>query len=377
VPSAYIHIPFCEHICYYCDFNKVFLKGQPVDSYVDLLLREIELTMKSAKTSNIETIYIGGGTPTSLNTQQLEHLLKGIRRLLPLIVGKEFTIEANPLDLTKEKISVLKEYGVNRLSLGVQVFDDKLLRKIGRWHTTKDVIKTLKMLQNKNFKNISLDLLYALPHQTIASFKNTLEMALSFNLPHYSLYSLILEDHTIFMNHLRDGKLMIPEEDLAAEMFEIAVDYMRGNGLKQYEISNFAKPDFESQHNLRYWNNEHYFGFGAGAAGYIDNIRYKNHGPIQHFLDPLREFKLPIDKQTKLSLQNQMEEEMFLGLRKISGVSKQHFAKKFGVSFAEIYDEVSKQLIECGLLCDHGEYIALSKKGMMLGNIVFEKFLLM
>jgi oxygen-independent coproporphyrinogen-3 oxidase len=377
VPSAYIHIPFCENICYYCDFNKVFLEGQPVDSYVELLLREIELTMKSLKTSNIKTIYIGGGTPTSLNVQQLECLLKGLRKFLPFVEGNEFTIETNPLDLTKEKLSVIREYGVNRLSLGAQVFDDNLLRKIGRRHTIKDIVQTLEMLQGENFKNISLDLIYALPNQTMKSFKETLDMALSFTLPHYSLYPLILENHTIFVNRIKGSKLTLPNEDLAADMFELAVDYMYHYGLKQYEISNFAKPKFESQHNLRYWNNEHYFGFGAGAAGYIGNIRYKNHGPIQPFLASLKKFKLPIVKQEKLSLQNQMEEEMFLGLRKISGVSKQHFLEKFGISFSEIYGEISKKLIECGLLCDNGRYIALSKKGMLIGNIVFEKFLLM
>jgi len=374
--SAYIHIPFCEHICYYCDFNKVFLKGQPIESYVDLLLREIELTMKSAKVQTIETIYIGGGTPTSLSAKQLEKLLKGIRILLSFVEGNEFTIEVNPGDVTAEKLSVIKEYGINRISLGVQTFDNELLRKIGRQHTAKDVIQTLDTLQRKGFENISLDLIYALPDQTIENFKETLKMALSFSLPHYSLYSLILEDHTIFMNRVKTDRLKLPNEDLAADMFEMAMYYMRESGLKQYEIANFATPGFESKHNLKYWNNEHYYGFGAGAAGYIGNLRYKNHGPIQHYLNSLKKLKLPIIERKNLSLQNQMEEEMFLGLRKTCGVSKQRFLKKFGISFEEIYGKVSKQLIKQGLLCDNGENIALSKQGILVGDIVFEKFLL-
>ncbi|MDR1521926.1 MAG: radical SAM family heme chaperone HemW [Streptococcaceae bacterium] len=374
--SAYIHIPFCERICYYCDFNKVFLEGQPVENYVDLLLREIELAMRSSKVSNVETIYIGGGTPTSLSARQLERLLKGLRELLPFIEGNEFTIEANPGDLTVEMFSVIKEYGINRISLGVQTFDNELLQKIGRRHTAEDVGQTLEILQRENFQNISLDLIYALPDQTIESFQKTLKMALSFALPHYSLYSLILEDHTIFMNWMRDSKFALPDEDLAADMFETVLDYMHKYGLQQYEIANFAKPGFESKHNLRYWNNEHYFGFGSGAAGYLGNLRYKNHGPIQHYLNSLRKFELPIIKREELSLQNQMEEEMFLGLRKANGVSKRLFFEKFGVSFSEIYGEVSQQLIERGLLCDDGENISLSRKGMLVGNIVFEKFLL-
>jgi oxygen-independent coproporphyrinogen-3 oxidase len=376
VTSAYIHIPFCERICYYCDFNKVFLEGQSVESYVDLLLREIGLTIKSSKALNVETIYIGGGTPTSLSARQLERLLKGIRKLLPFIEGNEFTIEANPGGLTVEKLLVIKEYGVNRISLGVQTFDNGLLQKIGRRHTTEDVVQTFEILQRENFQNISLDLIYALPDQTIESFQETLKMALSFALSHYSLYSLILEDYTIFMNRMRDGKFVLPDEDLAADMFEMALDYMHKYGLQQYEISNFAKPGFESKHNLRYWNNEHYFGFGAGAAGYLGNLRYKNYGPIQHYLNSLRKFELPISKREELSLQNQMEEELFLGLRKVSGVSKRRFFEKFGVSFSKIYGEVSQQLVERGLLYDDGENISLSRKGMLVGNIVFEKFLL-
>ncbi|MDR1473788.1 MAG: radical SAM family heme chaperone HemW [Lactobacillales bacterium] len=374
--SAYIHIPFCKHICYYCDFNKVFLEDQPVESYIDLLLREIELTMKSSKTQTIETIYIGGGTPTSLSAKQLERLLKGIRNLLTFVEGNEFTIEANPGDLTAKKLSIIKEYGINRISLGVQTFDDELLRKIGRRHTAKDVVQTLDILQSKDFKNISLDLIYALPDQTIKSLKETLKIALTFALPHYSLYSLILEDHTIFMNQVKADKLKLPNEDFAADMFKVAMDYMRKSGLKQYEIANFATFGFESKHNLKYWNNEHYYGFGAGAAGYIDNLRYKNHGPIQHYLASLKRFKLPLVERKKLSLQNQIEEEMFLGLRKMCGVSKQHFLEKFGISFEKIYGKVSRQLVEQGLLCDNGENIALSKQGVLIGNIVFEKFLL-
>lgn len=374
--SAYIHIPFCEHICYYCDFNKVFLEGQPVDEYIQSLLTEIRLTLEKHPTKVSETIYIGGGTPTSLTAKQLDVLLTGIHRYLPTHTTKEFTVEANPGDLTAEKLDVFKAHGVNRLSMGVQTFDDRLLKKIGRKHSVQDVYDTIKLLEKKQFDNVSIDLIYALPGQTLESFRDTLTKALAFDLPHYSMYSLILENKTMFMNWVRQGRLELPTQEAETQMFEEAIIAMAQSGHHQYEISNFAKKGKESMHNLVYWDNEHYFGFGAGASGYLDQKRYKNYGPIQHYMKPLKEQRLPIFETEEISRVNQIEEEMFLGLRKIEGVSLRRFEEKFNKKLTTVYQHVIAELQQQQLAVLEEDYFRLTPKGLFIGNDVFEKFLL-
>lgn len=374
--SAYIHIPFCEHICYYCDFNKVFLEGQPVDEYIQSLLTEIRLTLEKHPTKVSETIYIGGGTPTSLTAKQLDVLLTGIHRYLPTHTTKEFTVEANPGDLTAEKLDVFKAHGVNRLSMGVQTFDDRLLKKIGRKHSVQDVYDTIKLLEKKQFDNVSIDLIYALPGQTLESFRDTLTKALAFDLPHYSMYSLILENKTMFMNWVRQGRLELPTQEAETQMFEEAIIAMAQSGHLQYEISNFAKKGKESMHNLVYWDNEHYYGFGAGASGYLNQKRYKNYGPIQHYMKPLKEQRLPIFETEEISRANQIEEEMFLGLRKIEGVSLRRFEEKFNQKLTTVYQSVIDELQQQQLAVLEEDYFRLTPKGLFIGNDVFEKFLL-
>ncbi|WP_430612300.1 radical SAM family heme chaperone HemW [Enterococcus sp. DIV0876] len=374
--SAYIHIPFCEHICYYCDFNKVFLEGQPVDEYIEALLKEMTLTIERYPITASETIYVGGGTPTSLTAKQLDRLLSGIHQILPTSTTKEFTVEANPGDLSEDKMIVLKNHGIDRLSMGVQTFDDRLLKKIGRKHTAADVYDTVKMLEKHDFKNVTIDLIYALPGQTMESFRDTLTRAIDLGLPHYAMYSLILENKTMFMNWVRQGRMALPSQEAETQMFDEAIEAMAKAGLNQYEISNFARPGYESKHNMMYWNNAHYFGFGAGASGYLDQTRYKNKGPIQHYLRPLREGKLPVHEREVLTRENQMEEELFLGLRKKRGVSKTRFQQKFAVSFHEVYGSVTQKLVAKGWLAEDLDNVYLTKAGMFIGNDVFEAFLI-
>ncbi len=374
--SAYIHIPFCEHICFYCDFNKVFIEGQPVDEYIESLIKEIRLTREKYPSEKTETIYIGGGTPTSLSASQLDALLKGVREELPFTDGDEFTVEANPGDLTLEKLQVLQNYGVNRLSMGVQSFNDRLLKKIGRKHTAQDVYDTMKIFEAADFRNVSIDLIFALPNQTIEDFEDTLNQALSLDLPHYSMYSLILENKTMFYNWARQGRLHLPGIDVEGDMFELAIERMTKAGRHQYEVSNFCIPGKESRHNLVYWNNEHYYGLGAGASGYLGNVRYKNHGPIQHYLKPLKENQLPTITVDTLTKENQMEEEMFLGLRKIEGVSINHFEEKFEKKLDTVYGSTIERLISEDMLKVTGDLLSLTDKGLILGNEVFKEFLL-
>lgn len=374
--AAYLHIPFCEHICFYCDFNKVFLEGQPVDEYVDALIKEMQLSKQLHPEETISTFYIGGGTPTTLNERQLEKLLNGIRSIYSLPKGAEFTMEANPESVSFEKLKIMRDYGVNRLSMGVQSFNNDILKKIGRIHTAEQVYTSVADARKAGFDNMTIDLIFRLPNQTMADFEDSLKKALELDLPHYSIYALILENKTVFYNLMRQGKLPLPSEDTEADMYALAIETMSKNGRNQYEISNFALPGYESQHNLTYWKNESYFGFGAGAHGYIDGIRYHNHGPIQQYLAPLRENNLPIIRQQQLSKNEQMEEEMILGLRTMAGVSQKHFADKFQTPLLDQYATVISDLVAEGLLMIAGDRICLTQRGVFLGNEVFRSFLM-
>ena len=369
--SAYVHIPFCTQICYYCDFSKVFIKNQPVDSYLEHMLEEF----RSYDIQKLSTLYIGGGTPTALSAPQLEVLLDGLTKNLDLSVLEELTIEANPGDLDADKIAVLKNSAVNRVSLGVQTFDDKMLKKIGRSHLEKDIYENIDRLKLAGFDNISIDLIYALPGQTMEQVKENVAKAIGLDIPHMSLYSLILENHTVFMNRMRRGKLPLPKEELEAEMFEYIIEELERAGFEHYEISNFSKPSFESRHNLMYWDNAEYYGIGAGASGYVNGIRYKNHGPIRHYLSAVEEGNARITEE-HLSQKEQMEEEMFLGLRKKSGVSMVRFEEKFGRSFDGLYGEIVKDLVQQGLMQIEGDRVRMTKRGLFLGDTVAERFIL-
>ncbi|UNV68116.1 radical SAM family heme chaperone HemW [Streptococcus oralis] len=369
--SAYVHIPFCTQICYYCDFSKVFIKNQPVDSYLEHLLEEF----RSYDIQKLSTLYIGGGTPTALSAPQLELLLDGLSKNLDLSVLEELTIEANPGDLDADKIAVLKQSPVNRVSLGVQTFDDKMLKKIGRSHLEKDIYENIDRLKLADFDNISIDLIYALPGQTMEQVKENVAKAISLDIPHMSLYSLILENHTVFMNRMRRGKLPLPKEELEAEMFEYIIAELERAGFEHYEISNFSKSGFESRHNLMYWDNAEYYGIGAGASGYVNGVRYKNHGPIRHYLNAVEAGNARITEE-HLSQREQMEEEMFLGLRKKSGVSMARFEEKFGRSFDGLYGKIVRDLTQQGLMQIDGDRVRMTKRGLFLGDTVAERFIL-
>ena len=369
--SAYVHIPFCTQICYYCDFSKVFIKNQPVDSYLEHLIEEYH----SYDIKKLRTLYIGGGTPTALSAPQLAFLLEKLTDKLDLSYLEELTIEANPGDLDQEKIAVLKDSPVNRVSLGVQTFNDRMLKQIGRSHLEKDIYENIANLKKAGFDNISIDLIYALPKQTMEDVKINVAKAIALDIPHMSLYSLILENHTVFMNRMRRGKLPLPKEDLEAEMFDYIIAELEKAGFVHYEISNFSKPGFESRHNLMYWDNAEYYGIGAGASGYVDGVRYKNHGPIRHYLEAVEAGNARVQEEV-LTLKEQMEEEMFLGLRKKSGVSKKRFEEKFGLSFEDQYGTVVSELTEQGLLVPDRDIVRMTKQGLFLGDTVAEKFIL-
>ncbi|MER1989996.1 MAG: radical SAM family heme chaperone HemW [Solibacillus isronensis] len=375
--GVYIHIPFCHQICNYCDFNKVFFKNQPVDEYIEALGREMEMTVAGMPEAftNIETIFLGGGTPTALSAEQIEKLLSLITKHIPMSSVREFSSEANPDELTIDKLQALYNGGVNRLSMGVQSFDQSLLKKIGRTHSNEHVYETIQNAKNVGFKNISIDLMYGLPGQTMEQWQETLEKALALNLPHYSAYSLIVEPKTIFYIQYAKGKLHLPTEDLEADMYGVLMDTMEAHGLRQYEISNFANEGYESTHNKIYWDNDEYAGFGAGAHGYLEGIRYSNVAPIKKYIETVMTGERPLLHEHEVTGDEKLEEQMFLGLRKSAGVTHEEFEKKFGQPMLSIYKEIIDQLQEEQLIEIDSEGIRLTRKGRFIGNEVFQRFL--
>ncbi|WP_085524707.1 radical SAM family heme chaperone HemW [Tuberibacillus sp. Marseille-P3662] len=373
--GAYLHIPFCEHICYYCDFNKFFIQYQPVDEYLESLETEIKTTVNQYGAEDMETIFLGGGTPTALDHDQFETLLKTINNHLLHPGIQEFTVEANPENMTEEKLKLMKKWGVNRLSVGVQTFNDSLLQSIGRAHTSAGATQGIELAKSMGLTNISVDLMFGLPGQTEQDLETSIDQALALDPAHISIYSLQVEPRTIFYNRMRKGKLKLPAEEIEAEMYETIISRLQDKGFHQYEISNFSKSGFESRHNLIYWNNDEYFGFGAGAHGYLEGERTVNAGPMRSFLRLVQEQGTSMVSHHPVSQQEQIEEEMFLGLRKIQGVNKHNFYHKYDRTVHELYGREINDLKHRGLLYETDHFLALTHNGIFLGNEVFQAFL--
>lgn len=375
VRGVYIHIPFCHQICNYCDFNKFYFHNQPVDEYIESLGKEMALWQDDLAKAKIETIFLGGGTPTALSLEQLERLLTLIHQYIPLEHIKEFSSEANPDELTLEKMQLMRKFGVNRLSMGVQTFNQDLLKILGRTHSNNHVYDVIQYAKQTEFPSISIDLMYGLPNQTMEQWKESLQEAFRLKIPHISAYSLLVEPKTIFYNLLSKGKLSLPGEDLEAEMYGYLMDEMKRNGYKQYEISNFSYEGKASEHNLLYWNNDEYIGLGAGAHGYVNSIRYSNHGPLKKYMQQLEIGEKPVMMQKEVTYEEKMEEEMFLGLRKNQGVSLSNFDKRYGKSLYEAYGNEIEELLKKELLEIKNDYVFLTNRGRFVGNEVFQYFL--
>ncbi len=345
------------------------------DDYLEALNKEMARYIEEPK-QKMRTIYVGGGTPSALTVRQLKKLLVSIDHYFEVDTVEEFTFEANPGDLNEEKIKLLKGYGVNRISMGAQTFDDKILEQLGRLHRVKDVYQNVNALKKHGITNISIDLMYSLPNQTIAGFEQTLEEALAFDLPHYSSYSLQIEPKTIFYQRYKKGKLKKQLEETEAEMYQLLIDQMEKYGKIQYEISNFAEAGFESMHNLTYWNNDYYYGFGAGAHGYLPNERIINLRPFPAYLKQANENGLPVLHKESIGLKEKIEEEMFLGLRKREGVSLDNFKKKYQLSLFDVYNSELEHLKQKKWIEEFDNKIRLTQDGQLFGNEVFQSFLL-
>ena len=369
VKSAYIHIPFCVNICTYCDFNKYFIQNQPVDEYIDALIKEMHFETKQT----LDTVFVGGGTPTALTIKQLEKLLLAIKNQFHIL--GEYTFEANPDELTEEKIKLLKSFGVNRLSMGVQTFDSSLLKILGRTHKTSDIYQAVEFANKHHIPSVSLDLMYHLPTQTLEQFDNSINEALSLDIDHISSYGLILEPQTQFYNLYRKGKLVLPSDSLGAEMYEHLMNKMKQTNMHQYEISNFAKSGHESQHNKVYWQNESYYGFGAGASGYVNGCRYTNIKPVNHYIQYIINNQKPILEKSYPTIKEQIEEEMFLGLRMNQGVNKKHFYQKYKKQIDDLFESELQTLMQKGWIHNDAMSVSLTDQGRIVGNEVFEAFI--
>lgn len=373
--AVYIHIPFCTNKCHYCDFNSYVLKGQPVMDYLDALEREMERTVQAVPPGEIETIFVGGGTPTVLTPEQMEVFLRRVRAYFPAWSPQlEFTMEANPGTTDLEKLQAMKEGGVNRISFGVQSFDNGLLEGIGRIHNTDDVYRSLENARKAGFTNLSIDLMFGLPKQTKAVMEATLKEALALDLPHYSIYSLKVEENTLFHTLYERGQLPLPEEDEEIGMFLLIMERLRSAGYGQYEISNFARPGYESRHNAMYWRNQSYYGLGAGAHGYVHGQRHVNIKGVQPYIDATRH-GLPLLDKSAVEVHEAMEDFMMVGLRMLGGVRKADFNEQFGMELDDVFGHVLRRQCSLGLLEASAGGYKLTERGVLLGNEVFGEFL--
>lgn len=357
IKSVYIHIPFCDQICSYCDFCKMFYSKELVDKYLDELKKEIQ---KNYKNEVIETLYIGGGTPSSLDINELNQLFE-IIKVFKLSKNIEFTFECN-LNITKEKLEFLYNNKVNRLSFGVQSFNEKNLKFLSRNHSKEDIFNVINIAKEIGFKNINIDLIYALPNQTLKKLESDLDLFLKLNVNHISTYSLIIEPNTILYNN----KIKNIDQELDYEMYKLIIKKLKN--YNHYEISNFAKKGYESKHNLTYWNNSEYYGFGLSSSGYINNIRYDNTRSINEYLKG----NYTLNKE-EIDLKRKLEYEFILGFRKINGINKKEFFKKYGFDIKE--NKTINKLIKENKLLEDNEKIYINPKYIYVENSILEEFI--
>jgi len=377
--ALYIHIPFCTNKCHYCDFTSYVLKGQPVDQYLDALEQEMQRTVAEWPPVEIDTVFVGGGTPTVLTPPQMERFLKAVRTYFPLAPDVEFTMEANPGTTDIDKLTAMKEGGVNRISFGVQSFDNGLLERIGRIHSVDDVYRSIENARKVGFTNLSIDLMFGLPGQTVELLRDSVNKAMELGLPHYSIYSLKVEENTLFHKLYERNELPLPPEDEEYNMFILLMDMLKKNGYGHYEISNFAEPGYESRHNSTYWRNEPYYGLGAGAHGYVNRMRHVNLKGITPYIDAAAN-KLPRLESFEIPEAEAMEDLMMVGLRLLSGVPASRFSNQFaGQKLEDKFGDVIHKLMNDGLLeaeqTEDDIIYRLTDKGVLLGNEVFGAFI--
>lgn len=357
---VYIHIPFCLRKCYYCSFiSGIDIKYRNI--YIEALIKQIN---NSYKNEFIDTLYIGGGTPSLLRYEDI----KSIINCFNIKQNAEITLEANPETVETKKFQKLKELGINRISLGVQSFDDNILKNIGRNHTKKDILNAINIIKKSDFNNISVDLIYGLPNQNLETLKKDIEQFLGLDIQHISTYGLKIEEKSFWWKHIPKN---IPNEEQQADMYIEICSELTENGYEHYEISNFARPNYKSQHNCVYWKNKNYYGFGLNASGYEGNKRYRNTDILQ---DYIKNPNIKIE-ETELSDQEILEEEIFLGLRLQEGLNIDKINKKFNINFNEKYKKIIEKYKKTGLIEYKNNHINLTEKGFLLSNEILSEFI--
>jgi oxygen-independent coproporphyrinogen-3 oxidase len=390
--SVYLHIPFCKHRCAYCDFNTYAGQEDSIPEYVNALMNEIEFVSALQQDPlNIHTLFFGGGTPSLLSASQFGSVMDALRAGFALTADAEVSIEANPGTVSPEKLFSIREAGINRISFGVQSANPEELRMLERIHDFFTVIEAVCTSRKAGFDNLNLDLIYGLPEQKLSTWQTTLQRVVELNPEHISAYALTLEHGTPFGRWASQGLLPTPDPDLAAEMYEFAEEFLANSGYLHYEISNWAKPNRECKHNLQYWRSQPYLAFGAGAHGYAAGYRYSNALRIKTYIDRLTNIKtedsnrvFPLSPATvnqhKQTNKDDMSEYMLTHFRLVrDGIDGSDFRARFGIGLLEVYRKEIEDLISSGLVekkaAENSEAFRLTKRGRLLGNQVFMRFL--
>ncbi len=369
--SAYIHVPFCRHRCGYCDFTLVAGRDELIAEYLDAL--EVDL-QRLQQPRLVDTLFLGGGTPTHLSAGQLSRLMDLLRNWFWLADGFELSVEANPFDLDDDKLNVLIDAGVNRVSLGVQSFDDRILAFLERDHRRHDVYDTVDRVRRK-IDNVSLDLIFGVPGQCLDLWRSTLREAIELAPRHISTYGLTFEKGTQFFGRLQREEFCCACEELEREMYAATMDDLETAGYEQYEISNFARPGYRCRHNEVYWKAQPCFGFGPGAASYIDGRRELNHRSVITWLKRVRSGRSPIMESEELSCEDRAREAIVLGLRRREGIQKEEFRALTGYELSCLAGETIAQYRTLGLLHEDESHIWLTREGKFLADEVFVDFL--
>ncbi len=372
--GLYIHIPFCVKKCDYCDFLSAPATKQVQMAYMDTLQKEIVEKATEYKDWCVDTVFIGGGTPTSVPYENIVSIMDTVKTAFSLEEECEITIECNPGTVTGESLMAYKAAGINRLSIGLQSADDILLKKLGRIHTYEQFLETLGRAKDAGFTNINVDLMSALPGQSLLQYEDTLRKIIKLDVEHISAYSLIVEEGTPFYKLYEADELFLPDEETERQMYYRTEDLLKEAGYERYEISNYAKKGYACRHNIRYWEREHYLGLGLGASSMIENVRFKNTDWLDEYL--LENKYMEKTDIQELSTNECMEEFMFLGLRMTDGVSKTRFKEVFGCDMEVIYGSTLTKLKEQGLIAEKDNRIFLTKYGLDVSNRVFVEFLL-
>lgn len=374
--GIYIHIPFCKQKCFYCDFCSFANKNEMQEKYVETVINEIKnITHKEKYT--VTTIYLGGGTPSILNPEYIKNILQEIKSSFKILDDAEITIEINPGTVNEEKLKRYKEYGINRLSIGLQSANDKILKNIGRIHDYKQFEETFFFARKCGFKNINVDLMIGLPTQAIEDVKQTLEKIIQKNPEHISVYSLIIEERTTIEKLINENKLQLPDEETERIMYWTVVNELKENGYNQYEISNFSKKTYESKHNTNCWKQKQYIGLGTSAHSYLNKKRYSNTNNIEEYIKNIQESNISknITIHEEQTEESTMNEYMLLGLRMIQGININEFKQKFKIDPTIKYKEILEKLQKENLIQITKTSIKLTKQGIDFGNIVWEEFI--